>query len=140
MSGRAETRTPEPPDRDEHEKPRRTTRPSNNYDQEQEIDIQQRNVRSQRKNEAQGKPVAQREAVTSDDALTESDDLNAADLVKELVKLRRDIKRRDGLYREEIQKVQEALWKVKEEFSAAPIEARHKLQTLIDRLDRPLTP
>ena len=144
MSGRAETRTPEPPDRDEHEKspprllrPRRTTRPPKNYGQDQEIDIQQRNARSQRKNEAQGKPVAQCEAVTLDDASTESDDLDVADLVKELVKLRRHIKRRDGLHREEMQKVQEELQKVKEEFSAAPAEVRHELQTLTDR---PLTP
>ncbi|KAJ6163833.1 hypothetical protein N7497_003812 [Penicillium chrysogenum] len=144
MSGRAETRTPEPPDRDEHEKspprlsrPRRTTRPPKNYGQDQEIDIQQRNARSQRKNEAQGKPVAQHEAVTLDDASTESDDLDVADLVKELVKLRRDIKRRDGLHREEMQKVQEELQKVKEEFSAALAEVRHELQTLTDR---PLTP
>ncbi|KGO53503.1 hypothetical protein PEX2_061110 [Penicillium expansum] len=144
MSGRAETRTPEPPDRDEHEKspprllrPRRATRPPNNYGQEQEIDIQQRNARSQRKNEAQGKPVAQREAVTSDVASTESDDLNAADLVKELGKLRRDIKRRDGLHREEMQKVQEELQKVKEEFSAALAEVRHELRTLTDRPPTP---
>jgi hypothetical protein len=36
--------------------------------------------------------VVTREAVISDDASTESDDTNAANLVKELVKLRRDIK------------------------------------------------
>ncbi|KAJ5264644.1 hypothetical protein N7505_007437 [Penicillium chrysogenum] len=43
--------------------------------------------------------------MTSDDASTESDDTNAANLVKELVKLRRDIKRRDDSHREEMQKV-----------------------------------
>ncbi|KAJ5264575.1 hypothetical protein N7505_007368 [Penicillium chrysogenum] len=140
MSGRAETRTPEPPDRDEHEKspprllrPRRTTRPRNNYDQEQEIEIQQRNARSQQKKRTRGKPVAQREAMTSDDASTESDDTNAANLVKELVKLRRDIKRRDDSHREEMQKVQEELQKVKEEFSAALAEVQQELQTLAER-------
>ncbi|KAJ5260426.1 hypothetical protein N7505_009807 [Penicillium chrysogenum] len=140
MSGRAETRTPEPPDRDEHEKspprllrPRRTTRPRNNYDQEQEIEIQQRNARSQQKKRTRGKPVAQREAVISDDASTESDDTNAANLVKELVKLRRDIKRRDDSHRGEMQKVQEELQKVKEEFSAALAEVQQELQTLAER-------
>lgn len=137
MSGRAETRTPEPPDRDEHEKspprlsrPRRTIRPPNNYGQEQEIDIQQRPTRYKQRKKTQGKPVAQREAVTSDDASTESDDTNTASLVKELVKLRRDIKRRDDFHRKEMQKV-------KEEFSAALTEVQQELQTLTDR---PLTP
>ncbi|KAJ5471268.1 hypothetical protein N7530_008625 [Penicillium desertorum] len=140
MSGRAETRTPEPPDRDEHEKspprllrPRRTTRPRNNYGQEQEIDIQQRNARSQQKKRTRGKPVAQHEAVTSDDASTESDDTNAANFVKELVKLRRDLKRRDDSHREEMQKVQEELQKVKKEFSAALAEVQQELQTLAER-------
>ncbi|KGO75146.1 hypothetical protein PITC_058160 [Penicillium italicum] len=94
MSGWAETRTPEPPDRDEHEK-------------------------------SPPRPVAQREAVTSDDASTESDDTNAANLVKELVKLRRDIKRRADSHREEMQKMQEELQKVKEEFSTALAENGH---------------
>ncbi|KAJ5507062.1 hypothetical protein N7527_009205 [Penicillium freii] len=64
MSGRAETRTPEPPDRDEHEKspprllrPRRATRPP----------------------------------VTSDDVSTESDDTNAANLMKELTLVERPL-------------------------------------------------
>ncbi|KAJ6009017.1 hypothetical protein N7522_004033 [Penicillium canescens] len=147
MSGRAETRTPEPPDRDEHEKspprllrPRRTTRTLNNYGQEQEIDTQQRNARSQQNKRTRGKPVAQREAVTSDDASNESDDTNAANLVKELVKLRRDTKRRDDSHREEMQKVQEELQKVKEEFSAALAEVQQELQTLAERpLPEPCT-
>lgn len=60
MSGRAETRTPEPPDRDEREnspprlvRPKRTTRPPAHYAQEQEIDTEQRNTRSQRKKKSQ---------------------------------------------------------------------------------------
>ena len=80
MSGRAETRTPEPPDRDEHEnspprlvRPKRTTRPPAHYAQEQEIDTAQRSTRSQRKKN-QGKPVAQRKAATSGDSSTESED------------------------------------------------------------------
>ncbi|KAJ5783164.1 hypothetical protein N7457_004938 [Penicillium paradoxum] len=88
-------------------RPRRTTRSRNNYDQEQEIEIQQRNARSQQKKRTRGKPVAQREAMTSDDASTESDDTNAANLVKEL--------------------------KVKEEFSAALAEVQQELQTLAER-------
>ncbi|OQE10081.1 hypothetical protein PENFLA_c095G09535, partial [Penicillium flavigenum] len=107
--------------------------PRNNYDQEQEIEIQQRNARSQQRKRTRAKPVAQREAVTSDDASTESDDTNAANLVKELVKLRRDIKRRDDSHREEMQKVQEELQKVKEEFSAALAEVQQELQTLAER-------
>ncbi|KAJ5198728.1 uncharacterized protein N7498_007845 [Penicillium cinerascens] len=131
---RAETRTSEPPDRDEHEKspprvlrPRRTTRPPNNYGQEQEIDIQQINARSQQqqKKKTLGKPVTQRETVTSDSS-TESEDPNASELIRELVNLRKDIKLRDELRKEELRKA-------KEEFSAALAEVRHELQILTDR-------
>jgi hypothetical protein len=65
-------------------------------------------------------PATQRDAVTSDDSATESEDLNTATLVKELIKLRREIRRRDELQKEELQKV-------KEEFSAALAEVRHEL-------------
>lgn len=136
MSGRAETRTPEPPDRNEHEnspprllRPRRSTRPPNNYAQKQELDIEQSNARCQRKKKTQGKPVAQREAVASESS-TESEDPNASELLTELVKLRKEIRRRDELHKEELQKV-------KEEFTAALAEVRHELQTLADR---PVTP
>lgn len=121
MSGRAETRTPEPPDRNEHEnspprllRPRRSTRPPNNYAQKQELDIEQSNARCQRKKKTQGKPVAQREAVASESS-TESEDPNASELLTELVKLRKEIRRRDELHKEELQKV-------KEEFTAALAE------------------
>jgi hypothetical protein len=137
MSGRAETRTPEPPDRDEHEnspprlgRPKRTTRPPAHYAQEQEINTEQRNTRSQRKKKNQGKPVAQREAATSDDSSTESEDSDASKLVKEIVKLRREIRRRDELHKEELQRV-------KEEFGAALAEFRHELQTLANRPPTP---
>lgn len=131
MAGRAETRTPEP-DRDEHEdspprlsRPRRTTRPPNSYAREQESNTEQRKTRSQQRKKTQPKSVAQRDAGTSDDSSTESEDLNADKLVKELAKLRREIRRRDELHKEELRKV-------KEEFSAALAEVRHELQTLAD--------
>ncbi|KAJ5454931.1 hypothetical protein N7530_002430 [Penicillium desertorum] len=136
MSGRAETRTPEPPDRNEHEnspprllRPRRSTRPPNNYGQEQELDIEQSNTRSQLKKKTRSKPVAQREVIISESS-TESEDPNAPKLLKELVKLRKEIRRRDELHKEELRKV-------KEEFTAALAEVRHELQSLTDR---PLTP
>ncbi|KAJ5085332.1 hypothetical protein N7532_010103 [Penicillium argentinense] len=139
-------RTPEPPDRDEHEdspprlsRPKRTTRPPNSYTREQEIDKVQRTTRSQQRKKTQIEAVAQRDAATSDDSSTESDDLNAANLVKELAKLRREIRRRDDLHREELQKVQEEYRKVKEEFGAALAEVRHELQTLADRPTTPLS-
>ncbi|KAJ6105883.1 hypothetical protein N7512_009400 [Penicillium capsulatum] len=132
MAGRAETRTPEPPDRDENEdspprlsRPRRTTRPPNSYAREQEINTEQRKTRSQQRKKTQPKSIAQRDAGTSDDSSTESEDLNADKLVKELAKLRREIRRRDELHKEELRKV-------KEEFSAALAEVRHELQTLAD--------
>jgi len=137
MAGRTTTRTPEPPDRAEHEespprlsRPRRTTRPPSNYARDQEIDNDQRTTRSQVRKKTRDKPATQRDAVTSDDSATESEDLNTATLVKELIRLRREIRRRDELHKEELQKI-------KDEFSAALAEVRHELQTLTDR---PLTP
>ncbi|KAI3036521.1 hypothetical protein CBS147353_11931 [Aspergillus niger] len=137
MSGRAETRTPEPPDRDEREnspprlvRPKRMTRPPAHYAQEQEIDTEQRNTRSQQKKKNQGKPVAQRDAATSDDSSAESEDSDTSKLVKEIVKLRREIRRRDELHKQE-------LHKVKVEFSAALAEFRHELQTLVNRPSTP---
>ncbi|KAI3293676.1 hypothetical protein DTO002I6_4622 [Penicillium roqueforti] len=84
----------------------------------------------------QGKPVAQREAVASESS-TESEDPNASELLKELVKLRKEIRQRDELHKEELQKVKEEFTALKEEFSAALAEVRHELQTLADR---PATP
>jgi hypothetical protein len=137
MAGRAETRTPEPPDRNEHEdspprlaRPRRTTRAPNSYAREQQINNEQRKTRSQQRKKTQDKPATQHDEVTSDHSATESEDLNTATLVKELIKLRREIRRRDELHKEELRKV-------KEEFSTALAEVRHELQTLTER---PLTP
>jgi hypothetical protein len=136
MAGRAETRTPEPPDRDEHEdspprlaRSKRTTRPPNNYAREQEIDTDRRITRSQRGKKNLGNPVAQGEAVTSDSS-TESEDPNASELVRELVKLRKEIRLRDDLHKRELQKI-------KEGFSAALAEIRLELQNLTDGLPTP---
>ncbi|KAJ5737444.1 uncharacterized protein N7483_002569 [Penicillium malachiteum] len=139
MTGRAETRTPEPPDRNEHEnspprllRPRRSTRPPNNYAQEQELDIEQSNARSQREKKTQGKRVAQREPVASESS-TESEDPNASELLKELVKLRKEIRLRDESHKVELQEVKEEFAALKEQFNAALAEVRHELQTLADR-------
>ncbi|KAJ5543771.1 hypothetical protein N7494_005050 [Penicillium frequentans] len=143
MTGRAETRTPEPPDRDEHEKspprflrPRRTTRPPNKYAQEQELDTEPDNARSQQRKKIQSKPVAQREAVASESS-TESEGPIASELLKELAKLRKEIRQRDEQNKKELQKFKEEFIALKEEFSAALAEVRHELQTLADR---PATP
>ena len=74
--------------------------------------------------------MAQRDAGTSDDSSTESEDLDTDKLVKELVKLRKEIIRRDELRNEELRKA-------KEDFSAALAEVRHELQTLTDRPPTP---
>jgi hypothetical protein len=99
MLGRAETQTPELPDHDEHEnspprlrRPKCTIRPPAHYAQEQEINTKQRNTRSQQKKNNQGKPVAQYEVAISDNSSTESNDLDASKLVKEIIKLRREIR------------------------------------------------
>jgi hypothetical protein len=70
--------------------------------------------------------------VASNDSPTDSEDPNNLDLVKELVKLRREIRRRDDLHKEELQRV-------KAEFSAALTEVRQELQTLIERPATPLS-
>ncbi|KAJ5195488.1 uncharacterized protein N7498_008926 [Penicillium cinerascens] len=133
MAGRAAMRTPEPPDRDEHEdspprlsRPRRTTRPPNNYAREQEIDIEQRKTRSQQQKKKTTTEQEERNSATSDDSSAEDEDPSIASLVKELVKLRREIRQRDESHKKELREV-------KEEFSAALAEVRHELQTLTDR-------
>ncbi|KAJ5288046.1 hypothetical protein N7478_003732 [Penicillium angulare] len=91
---------------------------------------------SQQKKKNQSKPVAQREAVASESS-TESEGPIASELLKELAKLRKEIRQRDELHKEELQKVKEEFIALKEEFSAALAEVRHELQTLADR---PATP
>lgn len=137
MTGRAAMRTPEPPDRDERvdspprlSRPKRTTRPPNNYAREQEVANKQRKTRSQQTKNSQIEPEAQRDAATSDDSATESDNLDVSNLVKEIAKLRRELRHRDELHKEELQKA-------KEEFGAALAEVRHELQTLTDRPPTP---
>jgi hypothetical protein len=135
MAGRAAMRTPEPPDRNEREdspprlaRPKRTTRPPNNHAREQEINIERRKTRSQQKNT----PIEQEERIsaTSGDSSTEDESLSIAGIVKELVKLRREIKQRDESHKEELRQV-------KEEFSAALAEVRHELQSLTDSYATP---
>ncbi|KAJ5685113.1 hypothetical protein N7536_007732 [Penicillium majusculum] len=129
-------RTPEPPDRDEHgdlpprlSRPKRTTRPPNNYAREQENDNEQRKTRSQHKNGTQIGLEAQIDATTSDDSSTESEDLSTGNLGRNQTG--------DEVHREELQKVQEEFWKAKEEFGAALAGVRHELQTLTDRPPTP---
>lgn len=68
----------------------------------------------------------------SNDSLIDSEDPNNLDLVKELVKLRRPIRRQDDLHRGELQRV-------KAEFSAALTEVWQELQTLIKMPATPLS-
>ncbi|KAJ5196719.1 hypothetical protein N7449_007198 [Penicillium cf. viridicatum] len=135
MAGRAAMRTREPPDRDEREdspprlaRPKRTTRPPNNYAREQEINTERRKTRSQQKKT----PIEEEERIsaTSGDSSVEDENLSVASIVKELVRLRREIRQRDELHREELRKV-------KEGFSAALAEVRHELQTLTDSYATP---
>ncbi|KAJ5730151.1 uncharacterized protein N7483_004659 [Penicillium malachiteum] len=135
MTGRAVMRTPEPPDRDEREdspprlsRPKRTTRPPKKYAGEQEIDNEQRKTRPQQKKRIE--PDAQRDVATSDDAATEGDELDISNLVTEIAKLRREIRLREELHKEELQKT-------REEFGAALAEVRYELQTLTDRSPTP---
>lgn len=135
MTGRAAMRTPEPPDREAREdspprllRPKRTTRAPKSYARDQEVDIEQKKTRSQRKKRIE--PEAQRDAATSDDAATDGDELDVSNLVREIAKLRREIRLRDELHEEE-------LHKAREEFGAALAEVRHELQALTER---PVTP
>ena len=99
-------------------RPKRTTKPPNNYAQEQERETKQRNTRSQ-KRKTQNKSTTQRDVPTGDGSDTESEDLDedldTGKLVAELIKLRKEIRRRDDMHKEELKKV-------KEEFSAALAE------------------
>ncbi|KAI2682664.1 hypothetical protein DTO012A7_9441 [Penicillium roqueforti] len=127
--------TPDPPDRDKREdspprlsRPKRTTKPPKNYTREQEIDNEQRKTRPLPKKRI--KPEDQPDMATSDDSTTESDDLDISNLVQEIAKLRREIRLRDEIHKEELLKAQA-------EIGATLTEVRHKLQNLTDR---PLTP
>ncbi|KAJ5522366.1 hypothetical protein N7527_006481 [Penicillium freii] len=140
MAGRAAMRTPEPPDRDEPEnspprlsRPKRTTRPPRNYAQEQEIDNEQRKTQSQQKKRTE--PESQPDRATSDESATESNDLDVNNLVKEIAKLRREIRLRDELHKEELQKA-------KAEFGAALAENGHdkilrEIQSLREEISAP---
>jgi hypothetical protein len=68
LSGRAETRTPEPPDRDEREeslpriRPKRVTRAPNSYAREQEEQIETNKARLQRVKKPRGRPTSRSDA------------------------------------------------------------------------------
>jgi hypothetical protein len=135
MAGRAAMRTPEPPDRDEREdspprlaRPKRTTRPPNNYAREQEIDTERRKTRSQQNERIE--LGDRRHEATSDDAVTEREELDVGGLVREITKLRREIRLRDEIHKEELQRT-------REQFGAALAEVRHELQSLTDRTTTP---
>jgi hypothetical protein len=134
-TGRAETRTPEPAARAEHEKspprirPKRTTRPPTSYAREQEEENEASNARSKRKQNhesqqrSQSDAPAGRETTTPDDVSTDIEELEPTKLLKELIKLRDELKRRDEAHREELQKV-------KTELKAALAEVRQELRDL----------
>ncbi|CAG7980526.1 unnamed protein product [Penicillium salamii] len=135
MAGRAAMRTPEPPDRDERgdspprlARPKRTTRPPNNYAREQEIDTDRRKTRSQQKERIE--LGDRRDEATSDDAATEREELDVGGLVREIAKLRREMRLRDEIHNEEIQRT-------REQFGAALAEVRHELQSLTNRNTTP---
>jgi len=64
--------------------------------------------------------------VNWDDSSIEGEDLRGSTLMKELVKLRKEIIRRGELHKEELQRV-------KEKFSVALAKVRYELQTLAGR-------
>ncbi|KAI3113530.1 transcriptional regulator family: Zinc finger, CCHC-type [Penicillium roqueforti] len=128
-------RTPEPPDRDEREdspprlaRPKRTTRPPNNYAREQEIDTERRKTRSQQNERIE--LGDRRDEATSDDAATEHEELDVGGLVREIAKLRREIRHRDEIHKEELQRI-------REQFGTALAEVRLELQSLTDRTTTP---
>ncbi|KAJ6016517.1 hypothetical protein N7540_011108 [Penicillium herquei] len=127
--------TPEPPDREQNEdspprlsRPKRTTRPPKNYAREQEIDNERKKTRSQQKERIE--LGDRRDVATSDDAATEREELDVSGLVREIAKLRREIRLRDEIHKEELQRT-------REEFSATLAEVRYELQTLTDRNTTP---
>lgn len=109
-------------------RPKCTTRPPKNYVQGQEIGNEQRRTRPQ-----QGKrvePKAQPDVAMLDNTMTKSNNLDVSNLVREIAKLRREIRLQDELHKEELQKA-------KAEFGAALTEVRHELQNLTDRPPTP---
>ncbi|KAJ6016534.1 hypothetical protein N7540_011125 [Penicillium herquei] len=99
-----------------------------NYAREQEIDNERKKTRSQQKERIE--LGDRRDVATSDDAATEREELDVSGLVREIAKLRREIRLRDEIHKEELQRT-------REEFSASLAEVRHELQTLTDRNTTP---
>lgn len=140
-AGRAETRTPEPPDREEHQKsppgirPKRTIKRPSTYAQEQEEEAARHVLGSQNKTRGRGRPktrsetAAERVDSSEDEPETGNCNPDTTELLAELVKLRREIKRRDEIHREELRKVKaefaEALAGVQQELA----ELRNGLTT-----------
>ncbi|KAI2864382.1 hypothetical protein CBS147323_9143 [Aspergillus niger] len=142
-AGRAETRTPEAPDRDEREespprlRPKRVTRPPNNYAREQEEEATRYALGSQTERRGRGRPktrnetAAERVDSSEDETETGNSNPQTTELLAELVKLRREIKRRDETHthREELREVKtqftEALSGMQQELA----ELRNELAT-----------
>jgi hypothetical protein len=107
LSGRAETRTPEPPDRDEHQesppriRPKRVTRAPSSYAREQEEQNETNKARIHWVKRLRGRSTSQsdapavREAPTPDGTPTDSEEPDLSMLLVELTKLRKEIRRRD---------------------------------------------
>jgi hypothetical protein len=138
LSGRAETRTPEPPDRDEREesppriRPKRVIRAPNSYAREQEEEIETNKARLQRVKKPRGRLTSQsdapavRETPTPDGTPTDSEEPDLSTLLTELTKLRKEIRRRDEAHQEELQRV-----------TATLTEVQQELQVLKNRVDSP---
>jgi hypothetical protein len=116
-AGQAETRTPEPPDRDEREesppqvRPKRVTRPPNNYAWEQEEEATRYALGSQTQCQGRGrlktlnKTTAERVDSSEDETETSNSKPHTTELLTELVKLQREIKRRDEIHQEELRDI-----------------------------------
>ena len=138
-AGRAETRTPEPPDGDEREelpprvRPKRVIRPPNNYAQEQEEESTRYALSSQTERRGRGRPktrnetAAERADNSEDEAETGNSNPQTTELLAELVKLRREIKRRDETHREELREA-------KTQFAEALAGMQQELAELRDEL------
>ncbi|GMG01678.1 unnamed protein product [Aspergillus oryzae var. brunneus] len=129
LTGRAETRTPEPPDGNEREespprvRPKCIIRPPNSYAREQEEQIEINNTRPQRVKNPRGRPRNQsdapagREAPTPEGTPTDSEEPNITKLLTELSKLKEETRRRGEARQEELQRVTAALAKVQQELN-----------------------
>ncbi|KAJ5622718.1 hypothetical protein N7528_005950 [Penicillium herquei] len=72
-----------------------------------EVDSEEGETGSQQRKKRQSPPVAQHRVSTSNDPVTKSKDQSATNLLKELVNPREELSRQDGLYKEELRKMNE---------------------------------